>query len=567
MRKLLQCIFPVILYLIVATSGLAQSGQFWIQIEVHGDMESAVERARQYSARITGVRGFLLSNGRYAVAIGTLTRSNARARRSDLVSRNLIPFGSFVTRGGHFVNQFWPVGGNGEETSASIRPEQPASRPAPRAPVSYQDSLTREQKIEIQTALTWLGFYDDKIDAMFGRNTRSAISAFQEAYDFPVTGQLDSTQHYELLREYDSETMRLGLTEFNEVEAGINLKMPTTMVQFSHYEPPFVIFDSVEPEGMELFLISMEGNRLLFESLFEILQDLEFIPVDGPRNIKGDEFTIFGEDEASQSFVYARLKGNTIKGFAVSWPTRLNDLMSRAILAMQASFIESDPKTLDSADVRPDPDSMHDLTAGLNIRQPRSTSSGVYLNTAGAVLTSASSVRDCAEIKLLPSIEAEIVEIDESLDLAILASQEPLSPLRIANLVGGGTAEGTKVAVSGFSLGGDLGAPTLSYGSIRQARDSSAENPRMVVSAKLMPGDIGGPVLDMSGNVVGVLLQGKIDNRILPEGMHVVASRETILDFASSAGINLSSAPVGTATGEAELNRIAADLTVLVECY
>jgi len=57
---------------------------------------------------------------------------------------------------------------------------------------------------KIQTSLAQLGFYHKKIDGLGGRGTRRAISDFQSARGFAVTGRLSKEQKSILLSSYGS---------------------------------------------------------------------------------------------------------------------------------------------------------------------------------------------------------------------------------------------------------------------------------------------------------------------------------------------------------------------------
>ena len=81
-----------------------------------------------------------------------------------------------------------------------------AASPAPAAPVNpfateQALGLSREQRRAVQQALTDRGFDTQGVDGVFGRNTRFALRAFQEASGFEPTGFLTSAQVELLLAE------------------------------------------------------------------------------------------------------------------------------------------------------------------------------------------------------------------------------------------------------------------------------------------------------------------------------------------------------------------------------
>ncbi|MDP1559414.1 MAG: peptidoglycan-binding domain-containing protein, partial [Nitrosomonas sp.] len=69
---------------------------------------------------------------------------------------------------------------------------QPWARPA--------DSLTIEEKFELQQRLKDKGHYADEIDGLLGKGSRQAIRAYQTAAGLTIDGQ-PSPQLLEALRE------------------------------------------------------------------------------------------------------------------------------------------------------------------------------------------------------------------------------------------------------------------------------------------------------------------------------------------------------------------------------
>ena len=110
MKKLL---VTILVCLAAASAGppvLAQTQQYWIQIEAHGDVRSALSRARSLTAQFAETHAFRIPNGSYVIALGPFDRSQALDRNQSLIRSGLIPRNSFVTLGHDFVSQFWPVG-------------------------------------------------------------------------------------------------------------------------------------------------------------------------------------------------------------------------------------------------------------------------------------------------------------------------------------------------------------------------------------------------------------------------------------------------------------------------
>ena len=54
-------------------------------------------------------------------------------------------------------------------------------------------------------------------------------------------------------------------------------------MQFDHYEPPFVHYGERGGSGVRVLLISQPGDQSTLFGLYDILQTLEIVPLDGER--------------------------------------------------------------------------------------------------------------------------------------------------------------------------------------------------------------------------------------------------------------------------------------------
>ncbi len=78
----------------------------------------------------------------------------------------------------------------------------PATPPAPALPtpappsaaLPADDQMTDADRRRVQTALTHLGYYDGRVDGIFGPDTRAAIRRYQHELGFAMTGQLTAAQ-------------------------------------------------------------------------------------------------------------------------------------------------------------------------------------------------------------------------------------------------------------------------------------------------------------------------------------------------------------------------------------
>lgn len=133
-----------------------------------------------------------------------------------------------------------------------------------------------------------------------------------------------------------------------------------------------------------------------------------------------------------------------------------------------------------------------------------------FVVAPGRALTNAHVIEDCRGVRVRTpgggDLPARVLASDRERDLALVEvppdAGPPLSFRRDTNL-----RRGEGVVTYGFPLAGLLSSgPTLTTGEI-SALAGLADNQRQFqISAPVQPGNSGGPLLDMGGNVVGVIV-------------------------------------------------------------
>ncbi len=575
------------LWLALIGAASAQQSAF-VQIEAQRSLASATDTARGYAARLENVTGFALSSGWYAIALGPYTQTDAERLLRDLRAQGRIPGDSYVVAGSTFRQQFWPIGVGApvtpqplpgtvdaappDATEAALpRPEPDPIRIPDESPAqarASEASLTRGEREELQIALQWAGFYQGAIDAAFGRGTRGAMRAWQEANNHEPTGVLTSGQRVELIAAYNAVLEGMDLQLVQDDASGIRMQVPTGVVEFSEYEPPFVRFDARSDDlPAQVLLISQEGGEDRFFGLYEILQTLEIVPLDGPRQRNSTRFTIEGTDATRATYVEARLAEGTIKGFALIWPAGDEERRTRVLATMRESF-ETLPGALDPAIAPPGEDQAIDLIAGLDVRRPDLSRSGFFLNGGGDVLTTAEAVAGCDRITLDSQTDATVAHLDEALGIAVLRPQASLAPIRVAEFQTGVPRLQSSVAVSGFPYGGILSAPTVTFGTLADLRGLEGEEEIKRLTLAAQPGDAGGPLFDNGGAVLGMLLPREDrDGRVLPGDVSFAADAEAILASLETAGVDIRTTDNLGFLPPESLTERAAEMTVLVSCW
>ena len=562
-------VFAAILTVFAANAVNAQANA-WLQIEARPSLGVAEERARNYASQLPDVGGYRLSSGWYAITLGPYSPDEAAVRLSQLRIARAVPNDAFVSDGRNFRARFWP--GEGAVLTAPAATAQPlppltAGEETPSEARASERLLTRTDREQLQMAMRWEGFYRSSIDGSFGPGTRAAMRAWQENRRYEPTGILTTLQRRELLEGYQSVLDSLSMRLITDNRAGIDIAVPSAMVKFARYEPPFAHYGSTSDDGVRVVLISQSGDDATLTGLYDVMQTLEIVPLEGARNRGRRSFTLTGQNDRISSYTYAELRGGEVKGFSLVWPAGDEQRFQLALQEMQASFVPIDGIVL--------PDSMAtsttqdiDLLSGLQLRRPDVSRSGFFVDSSGAVLTTTDAVGQCQRVTLNDEFEANIFARDDALGLALLKPTSALNPLAFGRLSTAAPRLQADIAVSGFSYEGILGAPSVTYGTLADVKGLDGNQQVERLALTVQDGDAGGPVFDATGSVMGMLLpRPKGDARVLPADVSFATDAPVIAEFLSANGLSAAASDRDSDMAPEDLALMAADMTVLVSCW
>jgi S1-C subfamily serine protease/peptidoglycan hydrolase-like protein with peptidoglycan-binding domain len=584
----------LVLTLAVLMPGAARAQQgVFIQVESHATLGETERRARAYSQIVDNVNAFRARTGLYAIALGPYAADDAQALLRDLLARGLVPRDSFVLNGAPYVNQVYPVGADalaqparpldGDAAQDAATPAQEAAAPpetaAPEtaAPAPPEETLQQARRSEaqldraareaLQIALEWFGFYDAGIDAAFGPGTRAGMAAWQEDRGFEPTGVLTTRQRAQLLREYQGELAALGMETVRDERAGIEIGLPMAMVEFAGHNFPFAQFDPVDDSGVRVLLISQPGDRNTLFGLYEIMQTLEIVPLEGERERQGDSFLLTGQSETLRSHTEARLVGGAVKGFTLVWPPGRDEQMARVLPMMQQSFTALDG-ALDPGAVPEDAAADVDMVSGLEVRQPDRVRSGFFVDARGTVVTTTEAVAgQCGRLLINEAYPAGVSYSDDALGLAVLRPEQRLAPLAFAEMARTPGRLRADIAVAGFPFGGALTAASMAFGTLAELEGINGEETIQRLDVATEASEAGGPVLDDTGTVLGMVLPGMAAGRALPEGVTLALRADRLDSALSQAGVAPTRSDRSETLSRERLARLGADMTVTVSCW
>lgn len=142
-----------------------------------------------------------------------------------------------------------------------------------------------------------------------------------------------------------------------------------------------------------------------------------------------------------------------------------------------------------------------------NTSATASTGSGFRVAT-GRFVTNYHVVEGCRTLRINGTVSARVGASDPWNDLALLMASGDRG--RSAVIRPTPPRLGEDVTVSGYPLQGMFSGLTVTTGTINRLSGVRADSRLLQISAPVQPGNSGGPLLDVSGNVIGVVV-GKLD--------------------------------------------------------
>jgi TPR repeat protein len=222
--------------------------------------------------------------------------------------------------------------------------------------------------------------------------------------------------------------------------------------------------------------------------------------------------------------------------------------------------------------------------AGTAVPQPQAkgpelyaTGSGFVVSQAGQILTNLHVVGDCALVRTGHSDadrqKAAIAAVDSENDLALLLSPPGIRAVATFRK-GSGVRPGDSVVAVGFPLQGLLASSTnATTGTVSAVAGIRDDARYLQITAPIQPGNSGGPLLDMSGNVVGVVVS-KLDalkvaeaTGDIPQNVNFAIKDSVARAFLDAKGVEYETASSDQELTAAEVGERATGFTVLVECW
>ncbi|MDG1430397.1 MAG: serine protease [Paracoccaceae bacterium] len=573
----------ILIFISIAPVNAQSVKSMWIQVETLDTEEEALGRILAYKTFLPAIAGFKLPNGEFGVVVGPFSELESKYLLTQFSQTGLIPPDSFISPATQFGQQFYPPNEdatveNGEDRPKETKPDtllsvdengKPILRQADETNSQARASerlLSKDDKKLLQSALKDAGFYTGDIDGLYGRGTRASMSRWQDANHFEDTGILTTAQRAELLNNYYAALDGLGMQLVEDRAAGIAIEMPTNAVSFDGYTAPFAHFIASDGSEAGVHLISQPGDRTSLYALYDVMQTLSIVPLEGRRKKNRNNFVLTGANDKIISHTEAYLSGGEIKGFTLVWPADRADQAQKLIDRMQRSF-ERQPGVLprgQGTDIEPG----QAMLGGLDLRKATSVVSGAFINDVGMVITTSEITESCERIAAFDDTDFELIRFAPELGLSLLAPKTGVQPIGFGTVRAAPNRLNTRVSASGYSFGGTLSAPSLTHGSI--AATTGLQGEEHVDRLELSPfvSDAGGPVLGSNGEIVGILnAANQSGDRQLPSGVSFMTDNATLSNFLTETGVDFKFNVALDTKSAVEIERMAADMTVWISCW
>jgi ankyrin repeat protein len=207
-----------------------------------------------------------------------------------------------------------------------------------------------------------------------------------------------------------------------------------------------------------------------------------------------------------------------------------------------------------------------------------STGTGFIVSKAGHVLTNHHVVNGCKEVRAqIPAGDVAVTPVvarDPRNDLALLKLSSPLTMSTATFRDGQIVRQGDSVVAVGFPLHGVLASgANLTTGTVSALAGLGDDTRFLQISAPVQPGNSGGPLLDLSGNVVGIVVSKLDAIRVakaigdIPQNVNFAINATVARGFLDAKGVKYETTPSNRKLEAADVGELAKKFTVVVECW
>lgn len=474
-----------------------------------------------------------------------------------------------------------------EHGYGSITPDAEDTGASPPVQVSLKDAraafmaMPVERRRDIQLLLASLGHWPAVAGDGFGKNLWQAIKHFQNANGKVSNGVLSVGDYDELLRAASPILSTWDLSRVTHPVTGTPLWMPRGLAKSTLTTNTGIRFGAAS-EGAIVDLDYYPGVSL--QALYAITQEAVRSHVTDYQTIKSRFFVINSHTEAATQYTRFEDIGSGVVGFTLIWPSMAEfhgDRLATVMSDLFRSEVELGIPRSPPSPVAPVA-SVPSMPAAVSPSPPpaavpekeRVVSSGTgFFVAADRLLTNAHVVAGCEKVNVLidgKGVEGVVRGRDTTNDLAIVETNDYRSATFAK--MRPGVRLGEDVAAFGFPLSGELASSgNFTRGAVTATAGLRDDIAHLQTDAAVQPGNSGGPLIDVYGNVVGVVdsklnsLVATVANNDIPQNVNFAIKASMATMFLEAQSIPFEMGSVGTPVSWPDLadraKAIAAEIT------
>lgn len=363
------------------------------------------------------------------------------------------------------------------QPAAAPKPAQkPAAAPTAPSPKDTYAAMTQQERVAIQSDLTWTGDYNGTADGDFNDRSVNAVKTFQARLKAKQTGILNPHERGTLASQAKSKQDAVGWRLIEDAATGSRVGVPTKLASQAGAGKSGSRWSSTQ--------VQVESFRLPSTSLATVLDQQKKEPADRKVDYtvnRPEFFVLSGSQGQKKFYVRAHATGGEVRGISVVYDQAMASSMDPIVVAMSGAFVASSP--------------VAQAAAAAAARRKVEYGTGVVVSAAGHVITDRALTDDCLVITVPGYGNADRLAQDEASGIALirLYGARDLKPLPLTEAGAQGAV--TLIGIADPQAQGGGGAVSTVNAKLAATR----------VEPTPAAGFAGAAVTDGRGGLVGVV--------------------------------------------------------------